>query len=558
MIISILSCRSSGDISIINKGYSFKPDTIKFTTNDEKKYLVIHNPHINSIKVYNDSSKLIYKSGDLYSFYKRPVINELFIFPLPTEKYKKYNVIIEKLGENLSTKWELNSEKGLQDIIILNKIILGFVLGFSSIGIVFGFCLLFLGKEKDSIYFILFLITSTFWMLNEGGYLFEYLWPYSSNFHNRIRTILSSTSIISFLLLIISHHKENFRKNLKSLKKFVLYYIGIKILFVIISFSYNFSYNLKFIYLIISNILLLCIFLYVIYLLYFKTVLIDFNIFEKISWSFFIFLVLSLSIQQFGIDLLGKLQYDIKFFYLLFLLQLIFTSISTYFKFYYKKKLIENENVNILLNQEIKISNNILQAQELERNRIGKMIHDEIGSLLATIKMSINTLKNKFNLNELKIELDNLNYLVTEVIESKYKIINDITPPDYDNFNLNDIITQRINVLKKHTLIDFEIDIKLSKSLSTKFKTILYRLIMELVTNSLKHSSCSLIILKIFDTNDKIFLTYKDNGNGFDVESAIENNKLVSLLYHVHILKGIHKIYSDHLGTKFELNFNYY
>ena len=186
------------------------------------------------------------------------------------------------------------------------------------------------------------------------------------------------------------------------------------------------------------------------------------------------------------------------------------------------------------------------------------MIHDEIGSLLATIKMSINTLKNKFNLNELKIELDNLNYLVTEVIESKYKIINDITPPDYDNFNLNDIITQRINVLKKHTLIDFEIDIKLSKSLSTKFKTILYRLIMELVTNSLKHSSCSLIILKIFDTNDKIFLTYKDNGNGFDVESAIENNKLVSLLYHVHILKGIHKIYSDHLGTKFELNFNYY
>ena len=558
MLISILSCRSSGDISIINKGYSFKPDTIKFTTNDEKKYLVIHNPHINSIKVYNDSSKLIYKSGDLYSFYKRPVINELFIFPLPTEKYKKYNVIIEKLGENLSTKWELNSEKGLQDIIILNKIILGFVLGFSSIGIVFGFCLLFLGKEKDSIYFILFLITSTFWMLNEGGYLFEYLWPYSSNFHNRIRTILSSTSIISFLLLIISHHKENFRKNLKSLKKFVLYYIGIKILFVIISFSYNFSYNLKFIYLIISNILLLCIFLYVIYLLYFKTVLIDFNIFEKISWSFFIFLVLSLSIQQFGIDLLGKLQYDIKFFYLLFLLQLIFTSISTYFKFYYKKKLIENENVNILLNQEIKISNNILQAQELERNRIGKMIHDEIGSLLATIKMSINTLKNKFNLNELKIELDNLNYLVTEVIESKYKIINDITPPDYDNFNLNDIITQRINVLKKHTLIDFEIDIKLSKSLSTKFKTILYRLIMELVTNSLKHSSCSLIILKIFDTNDKIFLTYKDNGNGFDVESAIENNKLVSLLYHVHILKGIHKIYSDHLGTKFELNFNYY
>ena len=558
MLISILSCRSSGDISIINKGYSFKPDTIKFTTNDEKKYLVIHNPHINSIKVYNDSSKLIYKSGDLYSFYKRPVINELFIFPLPTEKYQKYNVIIEKLGENLSTKWELNSEKGLQDIIILNKIILGFVLGFSSIGIVFGFCLLFLGKEKDSIYFILFLITSTFWMLNEGGYLFEYLWPYSSNFHNRIRTILSSTSIISFLLLIISHHKENFRKNLKSLKKFVLYYIGIKILFVIISFSYNFSYNLKFIYLIISNILLLCIFLYVIYLLYFKTVLIDFNIFEKISWSFFIFLVLSLSIQQFGIDLLGKLQYDIKFFYLLFLLQLIFTSISTYFKFYYKKKLIENENVNILLNQEIKISNNILQAQELERNRIGKMIHDEIGSLLATIKMSINTLKNKFNLNELKIELDNLNYLVTEVIESKYKIINDITPPDYDNFNLNDIITQRINVLKKHTLIDFEIDIKLSKSLSTKFKTILYRLIMELVTNSLKHSSCSLIILKIFDTNDKIFLTYKDNGNGFDVESAIENNKLVSLLYHVHILKGIHKIYSDHLGTKFELNFNYY
>ena len=71
------------------------------------------------------------------------------------------------------------------------------------------------GQSRYFVY-ILFLITSTFWMLNEGGYLFEYLWPNFPSLHNKMRTILSSLSILSFLGLIISHHKENFKKNSKS------------------------------------------------------------------------------------------------------------------------------------------------------------------------------------------------------------------------------------------------------------------------------------------------------------------------------------------------------
>ena len=558
IIISIISCNSSEKFYYVNKGYSNKTEIIYFSADSLKKNLVIYNPHINNIKVYTENDSLVFVSGDYVPYLNRPIKSEIYIFPLPINRYSKYYFTINKIGENLSTKWSVINDEEVEKIKNNNKITIGFVFGFISIGLIFGLCLLLIGGEKNSIFYILFLITSTFWMLNEGGYLFEYLWPNFPSLHNKMRTILSSLSILSFLGLIISHHKENFKKNSKSLRTVTFIYIIIKLFFLFLSFYFEFSKELKLFYLVFSNLFLLSIFLYVIYLLYFKTILEDFNVYERYSWSTYVLLVVSQSIQQFGFDFFGKLQYEISFFYFLFLLQIILTSISTFFKFYYKKKILEKEKSQILINQEIIISNNIIRLQEIERNRIGKLIHDEIGSLLATIKMSITTIKNKFYVNELRTELDNLNFLVSETIESKYRIINELTPPNYEKLSISEIIEERIKILKKHTNIHFITEYNTNISLTIRLKTIIYRLIMELITNSLKHSNATVIYISTNFLNEKISILYRDNGIGFDYKSTIEKGGLQSILYHINTLKGEYEIVRDIDGLKYLISFNFF
>jgi signal transduction histidine kinase len=96
-----------------------------------------------------------------------------------------------------------------------------------------------------------------------------------------------------------------------------------------------------------------------------------------------------------------------------------------------------------------------------------------------------------------------------------YQIIDELVPPIMQGENLLSIIQSRIDLLQKSTDIRFKIEIE-SVFLEEKFVLKLYRIIAELITNSMKHAKCKNINIQFSQHTNGYTLDYIDDGIGFD------------------------------------------
>jgi signal transduction histidine kinase len=96
-----------------------------------------------------------------------------------------------------------------------------------------------------------------------------------------------------------------------------------------------------------------------------------------------------------------------------------------------------------------------------------------------------------------------------------YHIIDDLVPPIMEGENLFSIIQSRIDLLEKSTDIRFKVEIE-SVFLEQKFVLKLYRIIAELITNSVKHAKCKNISIQFIQSKNEYTLEYIDDGIGFE------------------------------------------
>lgn len=159
----------------------------------------------------------------------------------------------------------------------------------------------------------------------------------------------------------------------------------------------------------------------------------------------------------------------------------------------------------------------IIKTEEHERKRFAKELHDGLGPLLSVAKMlisGINT-KNKPDVNS-KITA-NAKQVVDEAIDAIREISTNLSPHVLDNFGLKTAINSFINKLKLVKTIDivFETNID-NQRFNYNIEVILYRVICELINNTLKHADASEILVKLNKSDSLLILNYEDNGVGFD------------------------------------------
>jgi len=91
-----------------------------------------------------------------------------------------------------------------------------------------------------------------------------------------------------------------------------------------------------------------------------------------------------------------------------------------------------------------------------------------------------------------------------------------------EKFGLLSAISAFVERLKKLTKVKFAIESNLNERLSSIIEISIYRVITECVNNSLKHSKSTEILIKLSRSDNTLNLIYADNGEGFDVKSALE------------------------------------
>lgn len=158
-----------------------------------------------------------------------------------------------------------------------------------------------------------------------------------------------------------------------------------------------------------------------------------------------------------------------------------------------------------------------LRAEEKARSSFSKELHDGLGPLLSSAKMSLSALQREEQDPARQEMLSNTTYLINEAIRSIREISNNLSPHVLQDFGLERAIQNFIDksVAMHPVQIQFSTNLG-NERYETDIEVILYRVICELINNSLKHAACQRIELKLTGLPTELKLHYQDDGRGFN------------------------------------------
>jgi signal transduction histidine kinase len=183
---------------------------------------------------------------------------------------------------------------------------------------------------------------------------------------------------------------------------------------------------------------------------------------------------------------------------------------------FYSLKRADTERVR----SEKRVINAIINTEENERKRFAKDLHDGLGPILSTVKMSLSALTDRIKDQSGSIILNNTNHLINEAISTIKDISNNLSPHVLSNFGLASAIsafTNKINQTKA-VEIDFKSNME-TQRLENDKEVVMYRAVCELINNSVLHSGASRIEIELNKHEKFITLQFYDNGRGFDTSS---------------------------------------
>ncbi|MDR7245429.1 sensor histidine kinase [Priestia megaterium] len=199
----------------------------------------------------------------------------------------------------------------------------------------------------------------------------------------------------------------------------------------------------------------------------------------------------------------------------------------------------------------------IIEAQEEERKRLSREIHDGPAQMLANVMMRselIDRIYRERSAKEAMEEIRDLRKMVRSALYEVRRIIYDLRPMALDDLGLIPTLRKYLDTIEDYNegkpRITF-ISIGQEKRTASKLEVALFRLVQEAVTNALKHADATEIQVKIEFNNEHAILLVKDDGCGFNQEEKKENSfGLIGMKERVDLLDGTISVHSKiHQGT---------
>ncbi|MDY8135174.1 sensor histidine kinase [Aquimarina sp. 2201CG5-10] len=157
-----------------------------------------------------------------------------------------------------------------------------------------------------------------------------------------------------------------------------------------------------------------------------------------------------------------------------------------------------------------------IQSQEEERNRIAKELHDDVGAMLTTTKLYFGQIVPELPPDELwKITKKTRGFL-DDMIHSVRSISQDLRPVILEKLGLIEAIQSLVQNIQDSGKIEISFSNHTSHTIAKSKELNLYRIIQELITNTLKHANASSINIKLKNEEGILIILYEDDGKGLD------------------------------------------
>lgn len=186
----------------------------------------------------------------------------------------------------------------------------------------------------------------------------------------------------------------------------------------------------------------------------------------------------------------------------------------------------------------------IIEAQEEERKRLSREIHDGPAQMMANVMMRSDLIEKIYRergSEEAILEIRNLKKMVRDALYEVRHIIYDLRPMALDDLGLVPTLKKYLQTIEEYfngTKIRF-MYIGEARRLPANYEVALFRLIQESVQNAMKHAEASEVVVKLEFQRDFLTVIVRDNGKGFDVSQKKPNSfGLIGMRERVELLEG--------------------
>src|ERR1043166_775383 len=164
-------------------------------------------------------------------------------------------------------------------------------------------------------------------------------------------------------------------------------------------------------------------------------------------------------------------------------------------------------------------SRQLIEAQEDERRRIARELHDQIGQVLTAVKMNLHAVGRVCDTREAGAHIKDNIEAVDEALRLVRDLSVDLRPPLLDDLGLVTALHWYVHRYARRSEISAEVIIDLkdpNERFSREVETACFRIAQEALTNVARHARANKVSLRLRKKQEVLFLTIKDDGKGFD------------------------------------------
>jgi two-component system sensor histidine kinase UhpB len=172
-----------------------------------------------------------------------------------------------------------------------------------------------------------------------------------------------------------------------------------------------------------------------------------------------------------------------------------------------------------------KMSEQVLVAQEDERKRIARELHDETAQALTTLLIRLKILERARTAPEMRGQIDELRELTAETLEAVRKLAVELRPATLDDLGLVAALESYTEAYASRMPLRVTFDARgfddLEQRLPPQVELVLYRVVQEALTNTAKHAAADVVEVELRRGLGEVLARVADDGVGFDVEEMM-------------------------------------
>ena len=188
------------------------------------------------------------------------------------------------------------------------------------------------------------------------------------------------------------------------------------------------------------------------------------------------------------------------------------------FMVFYQKKMVQEQvrRQQLELDYQSKMMLATLESQESERRKLAADLHDSIGGMLSAIRMGVSTLGRSV---PNQVSIDQTKKMLDDTIASVRHMSRELMPSTLEKFGLVQALKELCDQIQKTSLIQINFhELGEVPIMQKSEELMIFRIVQELVNNSIKHSQASKIDVTT-GRHDDFYLSVEDNGIGFDINT---------------------------------------